>query len=259
MMKISRLGHANTLRASTIALLATAALGAAGVMPSFRGHAPGVATTSSEADVALPLAQPCADSSSTVAGASEVERHLACAGAADAIELLARCRIAQTKPIHIRMMNVVRKPSGAAAFGYFDHGRDQLLVTRLSGVRALIHDTPYGSIPDRAFYKSLVVHEVVHGVMHYKYTRQPSTHAAIEYPAYAIQIALLPSEARTAFLDGVGRETDGRVRPFNDVILGMNPYYFAARAYDHYAASADGCGILHALLDDKADFVDLLP
>lgn len=251
--------HGTTLRASTIAVMITAALAAAGVLPALNGHTTHFTTTSAEGMPQSPLALACADSNTTVAGATELERHLACAGAFDAIQQLAACRIAGEKPIHIRMAQAVRNPFGNAVFGTFDAARDETLVTRLSAVAPMVRDTPYEHLQGRSFYRSLIVHEVVHGIMHQRYTRQPATRAAMEYPAYALQIASLPAPVRDTFLSFASDPAEHRVHPFNDVVLGFDPYFFAAQAYHHFAASADRCARLHALLDDRADFIDQLP
>src|SRR5262249_23735436 len=141
----------------------------------------------------------------------------------------------------------------------FDTKYERVLVTEEANVASLVEDTPYAALPQRDFYTSLIVHEVVHGVMHQNLKRQPTTHAAHEYPAYALQIASLPSDVRSKFLQSI----PNRARPgefvFNDAILFFDPFFFAAYAYEHFHASGDGCSHLTALLGGDVSFIPALP
>jgi hypothetical protein len=42
---------------------------------------------------------------------------------------------------------------------------------------------------------------------------------------------------------------------FSDSILLFDPYFFAARAYEHFKASADGCANLGAILQGEVSFI----
>jgi hypothetical protein len=197
--------------------------------------------------------EPCGHASVSVAGATQEERKLVCEAAADALALLASCRIAPRRRLHVEVAPAVRNPFGGAIFGRFDPALDLALLSELATVAPLAADTPYSRIPPAAFYKSLVVHEVVHAVMYQNYRRAPSSRAASEYPAYALQIASLEAPARETFLRAADRgPQDGRIL-FNDFILAFDPYFFAARAYEHF--SAGGCPNLRALLDGDVQFV----
>jgi hypothetical protein len=44
---------------------------------------------------------------------------------------------------------------------------------------------------------------------------------------------------------------------FNDSILLADPYVFAAHAYRHFKASANGCTRLTALLEGEVEFISL--
>jgi hypothetical protein len=192
------------------------------------------------------------------AGSSE-ECRLACAAASDALQLLGRCGISLRRPLNVHIMNEVRHPFGGAIFGLFDTKHERVLVTREENIPSLVKDTPYAELPQHDFYKSLVVHEVVHGIMHQNLKRQPTSHAAYEYPAYALQIASLPSDVRNKFLQSV----PNRARPgelvFNDTILFFDPFFFAAHAYEHFKASANRCAHLRALLEGEVAFIPALP
>ena len=137
----------------------------------------------------------------------------------------------------------------------FDPRQEKVLITRYEQVASLASGTPFSQLPQRAFYESLIVHEVVHGVMHKNYKRPPASHAAYEYPAYALQIESLPSDVRKTLLQTVDIGADESEFAFNDAILAFDPFFFAARAYEHFRASADGCAHLHALLEGEVAFI----
>ena len=183
-----------------------------------------------------------------VTGAHEDDRALICAGAQQALDLLARCEITPREAIHIRVQREVRHPLAGLIFGYYDLGARHIALAQLTSIPTLMQGTPYEGIPHRAFFQSLAVHEIVHSVMHQNLGQSAQNHAAYEYPAYALQIASLPAEARALFLRAFDGERIRKVAPFSDTILAFAPYFFAARAYEHYVGSPDGCGRLRALM-----------
>ncbi len=113
-------------------------------------------------------------------------------------------------------------------------------------------------MPQRDFYRSLIVHEVIHVVMHQNLKRPAVTHAAYEYPAYALQIESLAPDVRDAFLRSFDQAAiEAEAIMFNDPVLFFDPYFFAARAYHHFKTSANGCAHLTALLEGQVDFIAL--
>ena len=156
-------------------------------------------------------------------------------------------------------MNQVRSPFGGAIFGLYDTKQARVLVTHEANIPSLVKDTPYAEFPQRDFYKSVIVHEVVHGVMLQNSRQQPTSHAAYEYPAYALQIESLPSSVRDKFLQSFDKEAIGADTIFNDYVLHADPYFFAANAYQHLKASPNGCARLHALLQGEVQFIAALP
>jgi hypothetical protein len=152
-------------------------------------------------------------------------------------------------------MSEVRHPFSGPIFGLFDTKQERVLVTHEANIPTLVKDTPYAELPQRDFYRSLIVHEVVHGVMHQSFKRQPTSHAAYEYPAYAVQIESLPPAVRERFLRSFDPTTMKSDFMFNDSVLFFDPYFFAARAYEHFRASADGCAHLTALLEGDVSFI----
>lgn len=190
-----------------------------------------------------------------VTAASPDERRLTCSAANAALQLLGRCKITLRRPLQVHVLNQVRHPLGGPIFGLFDTKQDKVLVTTSANVRPLVSGTPYETLPHADFYRSLIIHEVIHGIMHQNLKRPATTHAAYEYPAYALQIESLPSSVRDKFLRSFDQLAINSQSIFNDSVLFFDPFFFAARAYKHFKASADGCAHLTALLQGEVDFI----
>ncbi len=201
----------------------------------------------------------CSQELIVVTAASSDERRVACSAAGDALRLLGSCRISPQRPLHIQILNEVRHPLSGPVFGLFHIKQQVVQVTRHANIAFLIKGTPYSELPQHEFYKSLIVHEVVHGVMHQNLRRSVTTHAAYEYPAYALQIESLPAGVRDGFLRAFDQRALATDSIFNDSILLFDPFFFAARAYRHFKSSTDGCAHIRALLEGDVDFIAAPP
>jgi len=204
----------------------------------------------------LAVHQRCLEARVDVTAASSDEHRLACSAANDSIRLLGRCGISLRRPLHVQIMSDVRHPFSGAIFGLFDTKQERVLVTQEANIPPLVEDTPYAKLPQRDFYRSLIVHEVIHGVMHQNLKRPAASHAAYEYPAYALQIESLAPNIRDDFLQSFDQTAlKAQSTLFNDPVLFFDPYFFAARAYHHFKASANGCAHLIALLEGEVAFI----
>jgi hypothetical protein len=166
----------------------------------------------------------CPEAPVDVTAGSPEERRLACAAASDALEGLGRCGIAPRRPLQVHIMSEVRHPFSGAIFGLFDTKQERVLVTQEANIPALVKDTPYARLPQHDFYRSLIVHEVVHGVMHQNLKRPASSHAAYEYPAYALQIEALAPHVRDAFLKSFDQAAIASKSLFSDSVLFFDPF-----------------------------------
>lgn len=201
----------------------------------------------------------CPEVAIDVSGATTRERLLVCTAAADAIRRLGLCEIAVRRRIRVEIADSVRHPSGRPVFGYFDPKREIVMLTRYENAATLAIDTPYGRLSHRDFYMSMVVHEITHAVMHQNERRKGTSHSALEYPAYALQLASLSPKARDSLLSAIPGAENIDSFLFNDIVLSFDPFLFAARAYAHFAARGNGCSRLTSLLDGDVDFIATLP
>jgi len=194
-----------------------------------------------------------------VIAASVDERRLVCSAVSEALQLLRHCEIFPRRPLVIQITDEVRHPFGRVIFGLFDPRDERIWITQFGTISSLVRGTPFSELPQRELYKSIVVHELVHGVMHQNAKRRAITRSAYEYPAYALQIASLTSSARDRFLQTIHNVASTGDFVFNDFILSMDPFFFAASAYEHFSASANGCAHLIALLEGEAAFISEVP
>lgn len=197
----------------------------------------------------------CAEAPLHVTAATSSERSLVCSAAESALQLLGRCDISPRRPFRAQITNEIRHPFGDAVFGYFDSKHERVVIRPLETFWSLAQGTPFGELPPHDLYKSIIVHEIVHAVMHQSMNRPATNEAAYEYPAYALQIESLPPDVRSTFLRSLGDRGNGGGFLFNDFILQADPFLFAARAYAHFKASPDGCARLRSLLEGDVPFI----
>jgi hypothetical protein len=92
--------------------------------------------------------------------------------------------------------------------------------------------------------------------MHQNLKRPATSHAAHEYPAYALQMESLPPDVRDQFLRSFDQAAvNANATLFSDAILFFDPYFFAARAFEHFKSSSDGCAHIRALLEGEVAFI----
>lgn len=226
-------------------LLAAVAVGSSPSRQSAVASAPREAVIAAERCATVPV---------EVTTATADERDLACAAAVEALERFAGCGVHLKRPLEIRVGPDIQRTPGRHVLGYFDAVNGGLYVRELASIPALVGGTPFNEIPHRDFFRSMIVHELVHAVLHQNAERTVSA-AGHEYLAYAFQIDSLGSGARERFLASVGRRASKDAFAFSDLLLEMNPFLFAAHAFKHLAAAQDHCVHVAALLEGEPDFV----
>jgi hypothetical protein len=199
----------------------------------------------------------CLQGTITIRAPSELERSLGCAASGAAIARLAECGIMLKRPVAIFVTEGLRTPSGNEAFGLFEPDGGLVSITALSDLPRLTAGTPYETLSLPSLFKSVVVHETVHAVMQQNYSRKPSSRAAYEYPAYAVQMELLAAELGEGSPNRLFENKGSFL--LNDIVLGLNPFLFAAHAHKYLQADKDRCASLRQSLDGDAAFVVTLP
>ncbi len=188
--------------------------------------------------------------------ASREEVQMACAAAEGAAQQLGRCGLRIGKLPHIRIEPAVRHPlTGGSVFGIFEDEAERIRVMRFSNMPAVVARTPFAELPLPDVYRSLIVHEITHGILHQNSAGRAVHPIASEYLAYAMQIASLPTDVRQGFLSSLPPAKSMNDIVFSDIMLAFNPHLFAARAYQHFIAQEDQCQTVHSLLQGSAAFI----
>lgn len=200
----------------------------------------------------------CVDLSISVTSSVAGDLRIVCSAAREAINRLGRCGIYAHRPLHVQIAALVQHPNKGVVFGLLNTNLDRILIVREENVPSLTQGTPFSVLPNREFYRSLIIHEIVHGIMQQNFTRKPTTRSAIEYSAYALQIGFLTPRSRDSFLSHF-KNTEIRNLQLNDIILALDPYAFAALAFRHFERASEKCQVLKALLAGRAKFIFSLP
>lgn len=208
-----------------------------------------------------PARRPCADGHADVIAETPDDRDFACAAVGSALQLWGDCGIAVRRPLRLEIIAEVRHPlHNAEIFGFFDAKRDLVRVTQLVRIPGLINGTPFANLPVLDVYRSVIVHEVIHALVHQNLKRPILSHAANEYPAYALQLESLPQHLRNKYMRSFNQAyIDDQSVLLNDIMLFFNPFFFAARAHHHFKLSSNGCAHISNMLEGRVDFISILP
>ena len=199
--------------------------------------------------------QQCMGTLVDVTGASSDERGLACLAASQAVQLLGRCQIALRGPLHVIVSDELRHPSGWPTLGFFEAKRERVTVAGYEKMRSLTKGTPFDALSKQELFKSVIVHEVIHGVLHQNSTSHVLSHPAGEYLAYALQMESLPAHERDSYLRLIDKKVDTADMLFSDLLLLADPFLFAAQAYAHFKAAPDSCAQAKAMLQGEVAFI----
>ncbi len=197
----------------------------------------------------------CTETLFVISGSTESDRKFACSGARQAAALLGRCGVSLKRPMRLEISEQINHPFGRPVLGFFDVTQEKVLVRSSHNVSAIASKTPFAAVTLPEFYASIVAHEVVHGILHQNSQTHVLSHTAGEYLAYALQIDSLPANARRAFLHSFPTGGSTADLLFSDLMLSLDPYLFAARAYEHFSIFQDRCGLVKALLKGDVSFI----
>jgi hypothetical protein len=204
-------------------------------------------------------ARSCADAPIGVTAAVPDDRELLCSAAQQALRLLGRCGISLRRPLQVNILEELRHPFGRSVLAFFDIEHEMVLIRPRKVITSLVKDTPFGALPPRELYRSVVVHEIIHGALHQNAVRHLMSYTAGEYLAYALQIESLDPSVRDLFLQSVANRLTSKNFVFSDILLSLDPFLFAAHAYEHFKAARDSCSSLTAVMEGEVAFISPPP
>jgi hypothetical protein len=193
-----------------------------------------------------------------VTAASSLERSLGCSAAIQAMELLGRCQISLRRPLDVQIGNKLRHPLGWPVLAFFDAVGERVFSARYENMPSLVAGTPFAALSQHALFQSIILHEIIHGVLHQNAGDHIMSHTAGEYLSYALQLEALSAQERHKFIKAVKRRVSTTELVFTDALLSLDPFFFAAHAYEHLKASPDSCDRVRALRQGEVPFISTL-
>jgi hypothetical protein len=204
--------------------------------------APGVAAT------------PCTQTRVSVAADNADDARVACRGVVDAVDFLAERGFAVREPVFVEVVESIDVIPGASLMGIYDPRADVVQVLARSAFSlgttssGAIGDTVLGLPIDDALYASVFAHEVAHAVIYQNLGGQKLPHAAHEYLAYAVQLATLSAPNRERVLARFPGAAFTELEQVSEMALGLDPDWFAVKAYQHFRKLDDQDAVLRRLL-----------
>jgi hypothetical protein len=183
----------------------------------------------------------CPDGSITVQGASDEREPEICAAAELATRQLASCNLEVPDGVTIEVTQSVP----GECYGVYHCHEELIQLLPLEAYESYLAanaETPFGHLPPRVFFDSVLRHELAHAALEDMPCPFGDCRASQEFVAYTMQIMFLPETDRAAF--------DARVhmaeRPvprerLNTMILMMAPDVFIEHAYTYLSQQDDPC------------------
>lgn len=191
---------------------------------------------------------PCPAAEAAVAGATETERDLICAGIADAAGFLADCGIARTSPLVVTVHADMREVCATPAHALYDASRDAIEIARLDTCRsASIPGDLFDWLEAESAYRSLAAPETAHAIVTTRGVALDRI-AAQEYIAAVVQFASLTPDERAILTESVAARPI-ELQELNVTIYALKPLRFAAKSAIHFVQLPDGCAFITDLVD----------
>ena len=167
--------------------------------------------------------------------------------------ILAECGLEQEAPVSI---HVVAEATHVAApmVGSYAAGSNEIKLTHpdhLSDV--ILPDHPFARLAPDLTFQSLLVHELSHAFLDQAECTRERCVAEHEYVAYAMQLSVLPPEAREALIGEYVTDKIYGVEILNDFVAESAPLFFASRVWEHFSKPGNGCDFIRKIVSGEAD------
>jgi hypothetical protein len=200
--------------------------------------------------------RPCAQTNVVVSADDPGDFDAGCRGAAVAARFLAASGLDTRVPIEIRFVDVMPEVvAGAPSVGCYVRSAGIIYV--LTFARCRTKRLSHGVEIDRSVHRALVAHEVAHRLVTVHI--QPKTLSAVasEYIAYVTMYATMPAAHREQVLRKIPGQGFGSDVEIDVTMYMLDPVYFGAQSWRHYAKPGNGRAYLgrvlrgQALIDDE--------
>ena len=182
-----------------------------------------------------------------------------CEAASFAESFLGRCEIRPRRPYGIAIDASLCDVVGRPIFGVYRPREGIAFIQPAKGCAAIVSGIPpedsmaaLQRLPPAVVYRSYVVHELAHAIVHQNLKVAPSL-PVYEYVSAAAQVAALPDDWRDVYLREFA-SVDFEPEMFNSLTLAMDPARFGVAAWRHFNRPEHGCAFLRRLLEDDGVF-----
>nr|WP_212523284.1 DUF6639 family protein [Actibacterium sp. MT2.3-13A] len=166
---------------------------------------------------------------------------------------LSACGLRQNGPLTVRLVEASGQTSGPFV-GSYTAGSNEILLAEPEALPGILaEDHPFAGLGPPLMFQSLLVHELAHAFLDQAECTRARCVAEHEYVAYAMQLSLLPPEAREALIGGYAAEGPIEIEILNDFIAQADPLFFASRVWLHFTQPENGCGFIARIQSGEVD------
>lgn len=191
----------------------------------------------------------CAGTPLRVEGAGWFEAQIACDGARATLAFLAPLRSVEPAAITVALAPALPKGAAREAVGCFERSSQRVVVLQY---RVFARRGSWFGVPvDATIYQALFSHEIAHAVAAGQAGERRISRVAQEYVAYVTMFATMDPTMRAAYLErhpGTGFDNAGQI---SELILALDPTYFALESYRHWTRQADPQSFMRRVLDGQ--------
>lgn len=205
---------------------------------------------------------PCPGTAAVLADPKVTEASVLCEAAGIAEDFLRACAVHPRRAYGIRVDAALCGSHGRPVFGQYRPNHDEAVLLPAAGCAALVGGVGSSEaisalkmLPPHDVYRSFVVHEVTHAIVHQNLAVKP-TRPLYEYISMVAQLQSLPETSRSIYLSSFG-EVRAEQAFFNELVLAMEPALFGVAAYRHFLQPENGCGFVRRLLSEERVLIEL--
>lgn len=179
-----------------------------------------------------------------------------CRAASKAIDFLSRLQLFPQRKITIEIVDYPLYVQGVPAYGFYDGQADLVQLMSFRSIsKELDNPMIFGERFDREHFFGAVAHEVTHAVIHHQTVSHPVSVSLQEYFAYSVQLAVLPSQRRSAIFKRMAIDAWMPGDTISAEYMAIEPGFFAVKSYKHLMALGDPSSFIKRLLLSKQMFV----
>lgn len=196
---------------------------------------------------------PCPGDRVTVDSADSATAALVCEKIEEIRPALAECGLEQGAPLSIHLVD---HAEASPFIGSYAAGSNEIRLIHPDHLTEVLSpDHPFARLEPSLLFQSLLVHELSHAFLDQAECTRNRCVAEHEYVAYAMQLWLLPEDARMAVIGGPEKQDPGPVaqESLNDFAALLDPLLFASRVWQHFSQPENGCDFIRRIESGEVD------